>query len=327
MPHDMLAARWGGGAPWQRGGAPLAEFLPSLALDHLAGRVRSQPGFGSGRRFGRRCWVQRLDRPVRQVPDPVGQPRCAACPHPALGRTPMCRPSLHWAPLPCSQHTTARLLSAMRVTALLHTPSCAPTGAEAAPAAAATAPAGELRAALRDVVAAQRAQQASAEPARPAARPRLRNSRCAGGAGAATASELGVRCSAIRSLNITSFAAYAARLGVAAGAQQCVPPSCLAAWHARRNNPPLARGQAAAQPARGAPQAAPAVPAAAAGGGRPAGPGRRGGGDVPGGAVRGARNPTLDPAAAPRCPVLVIPLTVQSVGWHPCWPWSHDQPQ
>ncbi len=87
------------------------------------------------------------------------------------------------------------MASALHVAASLHSPSRGPAGAEAAPAAAATAPAAELRAALRDVVAAQRAQQASAEPARPAARPRLRNSRCATGAAgawAATASELGV---------------------------------------------------------------------------------------------------------------------------------------
>jgi len=44
VPHDMLAARWGGGAAWPCGGAPLAEFLPSLALDHLAGGAWSQSG-------------------------------------------------------------------------------------------------------------------------------------------------------------------------------------------------------------------------------------------------------------------------------------------
>lgn len=44
----------------------------------------------------------------------------------------------------------------------------------------AVGPAGapELRAALQDVIAAQRAQQASARGAAPASRPRLRNSRC-----------------------------------------------------------------------------------------------------------------------------------------------------
>lgn len=37
VPHDMLARRWGTDAPWQRGGEPLTEFQPSLALDHPAG--------------------------------------------------------------------------------------------------------------------------------------------------------------------------------------------------------------------------------------------------------------------------------------------------
>ncbi|KAK9825377.1 hypothetical protein WJX81_006910 [Elliptochloris bilobata] len=84
VPHDMLALRWRGDLPWQRGGAPLTEFQPSLALDH-----------------------------------------------------PM----------------------------------------ESAAAALDPAAAAELRAALRDVVATQRAQQASSRGAAPLPRPRLRNSR------------------------------------------------------------------------------------------------------------------------------------------------------
>ena len=52
-------------------------------------------------------------------------------------------------------------------------------GAETEATALDPAAAAELRGALQDVVAAQRAQQASARGAAPLPRPRLRNSRCA----------------------------------------------------------------------------------------------------------------------------------------------------
>lgn len=277
-----------------------------------------------------------------------GRPRCAASPHAALGRASLHCPGLvAAAPLPCSRRTTAWLLSthgerpARRRLAALTKPWAGRrrggargggdrAGRRAARRAARRGRGAARAAGVRGAGAARGAAAPAQQPVRHGRRGRLGGDSVR--AGSALISNL-LDGQHLQASADVARPQWRGRIGVAAGAQRYVSPQCLAAWHARRDNPPLARGCAAAS----ASAWCAAGRACCSSRGRWRRPSRWTWtprrsrrawrrcarcaspklGYILGGSLCGG-----DPLSRPdRLP------TVQNAGQHPCWPWTHTQPQ